>query len=42
MVVTLRWNDERAWFCRLACASAFAAIPQDFADRLGADDGKFW
>ena len=34
-VVYLTWDDKRAWFCGLACASRFAAAPQDFVDRLG-------
>lgn len=33
-VVSLSWDDTRAWFCGLACASRFAAAPQDFMDRL--------
>ena len=32
--VYLTWGDMRAWFCGLACASRFAAAPQDFVDRL--------
>jgi class 3 adenylate cyclase len=34
-VVSLTWDDRRAWFCGLTCASRFAAAPQDFVDRLG-------
>ena len=37
-VVSLSWEDTRAWFCGLACASRFAAAPQDFMDRLRRGD----